>query len=75
MVKVEFEVTSEHPCQIPGLGTFEGGDTIKVTPFLQANFRAHNNVSLTDARFAPSVKLRAILVEVDEDEHGEGVTV
>jgi hypothetical protein len=71
-LQVQFEVTSEHPCQIPGLGTFEGGDTIKVDDFLMHNFRAHNNVDLVDANFAPSVKLRAILVDVPES--GEEAT-
>jgi hypothetical protein len=71
-LQVQFEVTSEHPCQIPGLGTFEGGDTIEVDDFLRHNFKAHNGVDIVDANFTRSVTLRAILTDVPES--GEEAT-
>jgi hypothetical protein len=64
-LKLTYEVTSEQPCQIPVLGTFEAGETKVVDETLQHLFEANFGYKLGSARFPVSVRCT---VSVKEEE-------
>jgi hypothetical protein len=75
--KVEFEVTSDQAGQIPAIGTFEPGQTIKVDRVMLQVFEATYGCKLAEGNFPPYVHVTTRLtrdkpaepevkVEVDE---------
>jgi hypothetical protein len=63
MLRVTFEVTAEHGCQIPVLGEFKAGETKTVTDDQIQLFPLHLGYSLAKANFPPWVHLSAVLTE------------
>jgi len=54
-VKVQFEVTSDNPCQIPVIGEFEAGETKVLSDYTIELFEKINGYKVGGAKFAPSV--------------------
>ena len=78
-LKVEYEVTSEHPCQIPVLGTFEAGETKEIDDLTLTQFEAIMGHKLGASRLPTWAKLTATLgdtgFEVDVVSETDGTEV
>lgn len=62
-VKVQFEVTSEHPCQIPVLGEFAAGETKVIDDFTLEMFEKNYGYKLGSGQFPIWVTCKALLTE------------
>lgn len=64
-------ITSEHPCFIPVIGTFEAGETKVVDEATLNKFEQESGIKLASGRFAPWVTLEVSLVDVPANETEE----
>jgi hypothetical protein len=61
-VRVQIEVTSQHPCQIPVVGTFEAGETKIIDDVTLQLFEMNYGYKLGAGRFASWVDCTARLI-------------
>lgn len=67
-VKVVFEVTSEHPCDIPVLGTFEAGETKVVDDLTAEMFQLQYGHQVGASNFPAWVTCTARVETVQDEE-------
>jgi len=65
---VRFEVTSQHPCQIPVIGEFTAGETKVLSPDQIELFEKIYGYKLGVAKFPVHTTCTAILEYEDEDD-------
>ena len=68
--KVKYTVTSEHPCQIPVLGTFEAGETKEIDDNTVTSFETIFGYKLGSGKFPTWVSLTVALEseEVEQED-------
>lgn len=64
---VQFEVTSEHPCQIPVIGEFAAGETKVLDAATIELFEKNFGYPVGQARFTRSVTFTAKLINVPDE--------
>jgi hypothetical protein len=70
-VTVKFRITSEQPCQIPGIGEFKAGETKYLDDTTLHYFNALYGYPVGAGRYAPSVRCEAILLQDEEPKDEE----
>jgi len=73
-VRVQFEVTSEHPCQIPIIGEFAAGETKVIDDYTLELFEVNYGYKLGASSFARSITCVARVIEDSEPVKDEEVT-
>jgi hypothetical protein len=70
-VTVKFRITSEQPCQIPGIGEFKAGETKYLDDVTLNHFNTLYGYPVGAGRCAPSVRCEAILLQDEEPKDEE----